>query len=136
VYIDIACRQSGIDDFCHARKDPVHKRPAHYTSAVSIGADISSYDVQQKLRGWKRHSNQVGLTRLDSFSNRQGDSILAIDGMVELYTTRQIESTRLREHMAMPSSVVPTPQGQIWTYGSDWSVVVVDDRVVELWLGK
>lgn len=106
-----------------------------------LGIDISDTDFRKHLSDadWQHYHREFAPFPLDVFSNKNGDSILAVDYTVTLKTIRNSSLKNKQELLACcgpPVTVHSLGQSEIWSYGPQWSVLMSDDIVNEIWVSN
>lgn len=104
-----------------------------------LGIDISDEGFRKHLSDadWEHYHREFGPFPLDIFSNKNGDSILAVDYKVTLKTLRNSSiknKQELLECCGTPSNIHTIGHNIIWSYGSQWSVLLNNDEVNEIWI--
>ena len=104
------------------------------TPPIEIGADTADLKSRRFLTGWRRVTHALGSLQADIYSHPNGDSLLALDYIVEIYTSQTAgNSTRVS---SVPESTVLTSSGSISSYGSELAVVTEDSVVTEMWFAR
>lgn len=134
-YLAIACVMLNGDRECVAKRTRLPKVP----TAVSIGADIGEQKTQNILASWHHTTELIKGVKVDLYRHDSGDSILAIDNLVEIYTTRKSPwktRSQLAAAAGLPDNITPMLHGALLSYTDDWSALVKDNTVTELWIAK
>lgn len=101
---------------------------------IDIGADTADAKSRRFLSGWHRDAITLGAVQADIYSHPDGDSLLALDYIVEIYTSQSPDYTM--RIPTSPDSIVPTSNGSIFSYGSHLAAVAEDDVVSEMWFAR
>jgi len=113
------------------------------TSDIPLGKDIRYPEVKQYLgQRWNAGSppakTLVGL-QAQVFLNDMGDSLLALDNHLEMMIVRNVSPEysslrNLQNEFGMPQVSLPVAGGQLHSFGSGWSALVQNKKVVEIWV--
>lgn len=112
-------------------------------SELPVGQDIRQREVSRQLK--QRWSGLVpkvlpGLTA-QVFFNKEGDSLIALDNYIEMMIVRNVPSqlaslAALQNEFGTPHASLPVGAGQLLAYRTGWSVLAVDEKIVEIWITK
>lgn len=104
------------------------------TLRSDIGADTADLRSRRFLGGWHREAITLGALQVDIYSHPNGDSLLALDYIVEIYTSQSSEHIGLLP--SVPDSVTQTSSGSILSYGRYYAAVAVDNVASEVWFAR
>ena len=139
-YQHIVCQRLAEQSQCD--KLATNNEVAQPAAAVPIqhGSDIDSPDVKKILAQWgqpiERH---LGTIDARIYVHPEGNSLLAIDGVVELITLKQTSlklAEELKQEFGLPLVDMPVGADRIWSYGPQWSALIKDRLVEEIWLAN
>ncbi len=112
---------------------------------LPVGKDIRYAEVQNKLKkNWSVGSPPAKLLpdlKAQIFFNQQQDSILALDNHMEMMILRNIPSQYqtlpgLLEAFGNPLVSLPLADGQVLSFDDQWSAVIKNGSVIEVWVSK
>jgi tetratricopeptide (TPR) repeat protein len=115
--------------------------PLPWPLPVPTGADLyqdPALAARLDAEPWEHLSLELGGQRLHGAIHWQPSlaAVLVLDGYVDsiaLYGPDLGRGEQLRARVGAPRAIRTLPGAEIWTYG-DWSVVVRDGQVAEVWV--
>lgn len=125
IYVSVACEEYRLS--CRSNKSA--SQTALYSPPIELGKDIEDPDIQAKLAGWFRSSGQLESTQVDIFTHAEGDSLLALDDVVELYTLNTHIPKEGLLDIAGPPDSVPLSKN-IWLYNDSWAAIIEENHFV------
>lgn len=147
IYQIQVCLRLGLDS-CNesitAKNTVMQFAPEMATGKVPIGQDIRYPAARKYLeKHWSNHvAPRKELEDLNAvvYSNSGGDKLMVLDHYIEMLVKNVPDDTyfasieNLVDTFGPPQASLPTSGGFILSYGSDWSALVEDSRVTEIWL--
>ena len=141
-YRVMICRELQEQDLadCKAEADTTTAF-SRWVTEIKPGDDIDAAATRERLLGWG-----VPITdKLDGidamlYRNKTGDSLLALDGIVELVSIKR-HGYGLRDQLifenGLPQSEIPTVGGNVvLSYSEYWSALLNGKEVREIWIAK
>ena len=114
---------------------------AQWILDIKPGDDIDTADTRERLKNWKDPVKDK-LDGIDAkiFTHDNGNSLLALNGVVELLNIKQ-HTYDYKDHLlsdnGSPQNVVLTIGGDsVLSYGEHWSAVVSGQEVREIWVAR
>ncbi len=104
-----------------------------------LGGDIDSKQVKPMLAKWQRHHREFGPIPIDVYIAENGDSYLALDYTLSLGTLKNTALNNkddLIECCGSPQSTYKFGTQVIWSYGKNWSALLSNDQVLEVWVAS
>jgi len=119
------------------------KLTSPWIGEVPLGKNITFPDVRKQLgKQWNIKSPAKKLVGVQAqvISNSYGDSVLVLDGTLEMMILRNIPARYrtvedLLTEYGEPHAYLPTLNGQVLSYGT-WAALVRDRTITELWVNK
>ena len=106
---------------------------------VQPGTDLDTLHRDPLFAGWQTHALGWLQGRQQGMVYRRGEEaeVLALDGYVTMVVLRGHTLggvQELRKKAGNPLHVRLLAEGEVWSYGSQWAVLVRDGRVCEAWV--
>jgi tetratricopeptide (TPR) repeat protein len=134
-FLAIACVELNGDKDCVGGRNP----PSSIRTLVRIGSDVGEGKTKKILTDWTRHHASVKGVQFDLYQHHSGDSLLAVDNLVEIYTSKtppwQTRS-RLLAVAGLPDNVTSVVGGTLLSYTDAWSALLSGNSVTELWVSR
>ncbi len=113
--------------------------PAPWPPPVLLGLDVRS-GADSPLRDWRSLPVPAdqGLA-LTVYRHPEGHQALAVDHRIELASLSladPVPAADFRARQGEPVWVQPGANGEVWAYGGDWTVVVRDNAIREIWYAR
>lgn len=132
-FLAIACVMLNGDHDCVSKRTGLPAVPI----TVSIGSDIGEPAIKKILGAWSRTSELIQGVQVDLYQHETGDSIIALDNVVEIYTLGN-SPWHTRDKLAavtgLPDNVTQMMNGSLLSFTDDWSALIKGDLVSELWV--
>lgn len=114
------------------------KKTFPFELPLQLGDDVDAPANRKLLGHWTDSGGaRIGTTNARVFVAPGGDSILAIDNHVAMGTLVRhniTSTTHLKQIAGEPLVVYPLIDKEIWSYSSEWAVLVDSSRVIEIWI--
>lgn len=139
-YQFIVCQRLAKQPTC--KNPPNSSTATHPTNNVKVqhGEDVDAPQVKKILESWGDPiTRNLGAIDTSIYLHPQGNSLLAIDGVIELISIKQTTlklAQELKQELGPPLVDMPIGADRIWSYGPQWSALVRDGQVKEIWLAK
>lgn len=134
-YLAVACFELNGDKDCVGNRTPL----STIQTLVRIGSDIGEGQTKKYLANWVHQGVEIKGELFDIYQHESGDSLLAIDNLVEIYTSKTPPwqtRGRLLAVAGLPDNITPVIGGSLWSYTDAWSALVNNDVVKELWVSR
>ena len=142
VYQIMVCREVRWPQACRDHEDSLEQlQTPSWALDIKPGDDIDSAETREKLQAWGKPFRET-LDDIDAtiYRSRDGNSLLALDGIVELLSVRQHGfdfKEHLRSENGPPQAKTRMDSGDIiWSYGPLWSALVKGNTVSEVWIAQ
>ena len=100
---------------------------------VRIGSDIHDQETLIALRKWTHLNAKLDNTRVDIFIGSNGNSVLALDHIVEMYSAETEWSLQqLEEYGGFPHTTLQLSAGEFRRFGDHWGFHTSDGTVREV----
>lgn len=119
VYMTIACEE--YPQPCQSVEKA--QGAVSLTPTIEIGVDIDEPSVKAELNNWRHSSGKLGSTLVDIYRHPGGDSLLALDDVVEIYSLKTYLTEQGLLHIA-GSPVIEPMVNDVWIYPTGWAAKV------------
>ncbi len=139
-YQIMVCRELVDDPECGNAIPEFRVRHQQWDLDIKPGDDIDSAMIRKKLSDWGQPFKE-SLAAIDAvvYRHPNGNAVLAIDGIIELVSIKQHGfdfKDHLRQVSGSPMVELDTGTEEIWSYGEQWSAVISDNVVREIWIAQ
>jgi len=138
-YQTMVCREQGDTELCAAQMKPYTVKALPMELALNPGEKINSNKARSIVQSWN-------MKPFESFSgigakvypDNKGRSWLVFDDEIKLVTVGHLDSDvhKLIDKYGQPEHIINTGHEKIWSYGPQWSALVVGNKVRELWIAQ
>lgn len=133
------CREATVNE-CDEQPLSDKNMDGFWELPLEHGADVDDPASRKLLANWSDTRDiQVGATSARVFTNKNGNSMLALNNKIELASLKVHPFTSkedLVEKMGKPLVRYPLAGGEIWSYGNRWSALVSQSAVKEIWISR
>lgn len=139
-YQYMVCNEIPTHSKCVTPPDSIQHTNLLWNTRIKHGDDISQPNIKEELALWQAPlSRIVGAIDAKIFVHPNGDSALAIDGIIELLSIKQHSyplALGLKQALGEPYVSLPFGMDSFWSYGSSLAALIREDRVDEIWLAR
>jgi len=135
IYI-IACRKIHKSRNC-ARDNNKKYAHAPIKKQLRSGDNIKQRKTSDILKNWRHQHEEIGPLPVDLFLSDNGNAYLAIDNTITMAIIKNHSNKSTKQLLdccGKPSIIKNLGDLELWSYGSDWSALIDNNKVSEYWV--
>lgn len=134
---EIACKNTGRNAKNCQQSIPENSSIPPIKTNVKLGDSIDASKVKQYLGSWKQREEKIGPLPVNLFRSDKRGVYLAVDYQISMVVVKNHQYKTTRQLLARcgpPMGKQQLGALELWSYGPNWSALVENNKVRELWI--